>query len=147
MPSAPIFSPRPVTAPLFKRIDAARFRETASIMGSYVFRLCDRNGAHSAMGSSRAVLFQRVSFSPGSCEFDHCPALLATPFLPLSQAEPSSRHMTPRYLVKPETLWKVIRQNEDGTEDILAVADTEEEAEETSAYLKEQETDARQQRE
>jgi hypothetical protein len=55
--------------------------------------------------------------------------------------------MTPRYLVKPETLWKVIRQNEDGTEDILAVADTEEEAEETSAYLKKQETDARQQRE
>jgi len=53
--------------------------------------------------------------------------------------------MTPRYLVKPEIFWKVIRQNEDGTEDILAVADTKEEAEETSAYLKEQEADTRHQ--
>lgn len=93
---------------------------------------CCSKGSHSAPVHAKLIIVR---------------ALLATPFLPLSQAEPSSRHMTPRYLVKPETLWKVIRQNEDGSEDILAVADTEEEAEETSAYLKEQETDARQQRE
>jgi hypothetical protein len=55
--------------------------------------------------------------------------------------------MMPRYLVKPETFWKVIRQNDDGTENVLAVADTEEEAKETSAHLEEQETDTRQQRE